>query len=69
MENVLTFAGLSQVLLSVWVMEWMATLPALGLGGLIFGLLVASVRQVLAEDTPTPRRSATVRRVPRVIYR
>ena len=65
----LTFAGLSQVLLSIWVMDWMATLPALILGAAIFGLLVASVRQVLHEDKPAPRRRATVRKVPRVLYR
>lgn len=74
MENVLTFAGLSQVLLSIWVMDWMATLPTLVLGGVIFALLVVSVREVLAEGKPTAplparRPSAAVRKAPRVHYR
>ena len=69
MENVLTFAACSQLLLSIWVMDWMATAPGIILGVIVFALLVRAVRQVLEERKREAQPASKVRKAPRVLYR
>lgn len=68
MENILTIAGLSQVMLSLFAHDRFATAPALVLGIMVFGGLVLTVRQVLKEDAPVaPRRPGVPRKLARVL--
>ncbi len=62
MENILTFAGCSQLLLSLWDFEKFARMPSLFLGLIVFAILVHAVRQVLKDQNPAPKRRAPAKR-------
>ena len=68
MENILTIAGISQVMLSLFAHDRYATAPTLVLGIMVFGGLVLTVREILKEEPPvTTRRPAAPRRLTRIV--
>jgi hypothetical protein len=71
MENILTIAGCSQLMLSLWAMDALAAPPAIALGIILFIVLVGAVRQVLRDRKAAAqaRRSPVRHRAPRITYR
>jgi hypothetical protein len=62
MENILTVAGCSQLLLSLLAMDWTASLPGLTFGIVVFAILVTRVREVLNTlAVPAPKAATRAR--------
>lgn len=67
MENILTFAGCSQLMLSLLAMDSTASAPGLTFGVVVFAVLVTRVRELLKEDAaPVLKSAPRVRNYPHV---